>query len=170
MRVLGESVRLRYLELLGDRIDFPEDHYQGEYIKEIAAHLKASHGDALRDEPADGLFKRQAEQEIFDDIKKTLARLGIAHDVFFNENSLYESGMVKGVIEELRSRGLAYDQEGAVWFKTSALGAEGARRRSGADQSADPPVRDDRAGRRGGEDVDPEGELRHARRADRRSE
>ena len=123
MRVLGESVRLRYLELLGDRIDFPEDHYQGEYIKEIAAHLKASHGEALRNEPADGLFKRQAEQEIFDDIKKTLARLGIAHDVFFNENSLYESGMVKGVIEELRSRGLAYDQEGAVWFKTSALGA-----------------------------------------------
>src|SRR5258707_6080070 len=42
----------------------------------------------------------------------------------FFENSLYESGMVREVIEELRSRGLAYDQEGAVWFKASALGGE----------------------------------------------
>jgi arginyl-tRNA synthetase len=124
MRILGESVRLRYLELLGERIDFPEDHYQGEYIREIASHLKDLHGDALRNEPADGLFKRQAEQEIFDDIKKTLSRLGITHDVFFNENTLYESGMVKEVIEELRSRDLAYDLEGAVWFKASALGGE----------------------------------------------
>jgi arginyl-tRNA synthetase len=124
MRILGDSVRLRYLELLGDRIDFPEDYYQGEYIREIARHLREREGEKLRNEPAEGLFKRQAEQEIFDDIKKTLSRLGIVHDVYYNENTLYESGKVREVIEELRSHDLAYDQDGAVWFKASALGGE----------------------------------------------
>jgi len=92
MRILGDSVRLRYLELLRDKIDFPEDYYQGEYIKEIAQHLIDLHGKNLKDEPAEGKFKQQAEQEIFDDIKKTLARIGVKHDVFFNENTLYETG------------------------------------------------------------------------------
>ncbi len=124
MRILGDSVRLRYLELLGDQVTFPEDYYQGEYIRDIARHLVESHRDALRSEPAEGAFKQQAEQEIFADIRKTLARLGIRHDVFYNENSLYESGKVSGLIEEFRRRGLAYDLDGAVWFRASAFGGE----------------------------------------------
>ncbi len=124
MRILGDSVRLRYLELLGDKIEFPEDYYQGEYIKVIAQHLKDNRGKDLKNEPAEGIFKQQAEQAIFDDIKKTLARIGVKHDVFFNENILYETGQVKEVIEELRKRELAYDQEGAVWFKAAAFGGE----------------------------------------------
>jgi arginyl-tRNA synthetase len=124
MRVLGDSVRLRYLELLGERQPFPEDYYQGEYIKDIAGHLKEQYGEKLRNEPAEGIFKQQAEKEIFDDIKKTLKRVGVAHDVFYNENSLYESGKVREVIEELRSRNLAYDLDGAVWFKATEFGGE----------------------------------------------
>jgi arginyl-tRNA synthetase len=50
MRVLGDSVRLRYLELLGDPVEFPEDYYQGEYIREIARQLHEEHGAALRNE------------------------------------------------------------------------------------------------------------------------
>ncbi len=124
MRILGDSVKCRYLELLGDQITFPEDYYQGEYIKDIARHLVDQHADRLRNEPPEGVFKQQAESEIFDDIKKTLARLGIVHDVFSNENTLYEKGLVKDVIEELRKRGLAYDSEGATWFKASAFGSD----------------------------------------------
>ena len=124
MRILGDSVRMRYLQLLGDPLEFPEDYYQGEYITDIARGLMTKHGDALRNEPAEGLFKQQAEDEIFADIKKTLKRLGVVHDVFFNENELYEMGKVKEVIEELRSKGLAYDQEGAVWFKATQFGSE----------------------------------------------
>ncbi len=124
MRILGDSVRQRYLEILGDPVSFPEDYYQGEYIKDIARHLFEVHGDRLRNEPPEGLFKKQAESEIFDDIKKTLSRLGIVHDVFYNENTLYESGLVKEVIEEFRKRGLAYDLDGAIWFKASVLGGE----------------------------------------------
>lgn len=124
MRILGDSVRLRYLELLGEKIEFPEDYYQGEYIKGIAQHLIDLQGKDLKDEPAEGKFKQQAEQEIFDDIKNTLARIGVMHDVFFNENTLYETGQVKEVIQELRKRDLAYDQDGAVWFKATAFGGE----------------------------------------------
>jgi arginyl-tRNA synthetase len=124
MRILGDSVRLRYRQLLGLTEPFPDDYYQGEYIRDIAKQIHTQHGDRLRDEPAEGLFKQQAEREIFDDIKRTLSRLGIAHDVFYNENTLYETGKVQDVIDEFRKRGLAYDLEGAVWLKTSVLGGE----------------------------------------------
>jgi arginyl-tRNA synthetase len=124
MRILGDSVRLRYLELLGEKIEFPEDYYQGEYIKDIAQHLIDAKGGGLKDEPAEGAFKAQAEQEIFDDIKKTLARIGIVHDVYYNENVLYETGKIKEVIEEFRSKDLAYDKEGAIWFKATVFGGE----------------------------------------------
>jgi arginyl-tRNA synthetase len=124
MRILGDSVRLRYLELLGDTIEFPQEYYQGEYIKEIARHLVERHGDGLRNEPAEGKFKHQAEEEIFDDIKKTLKSIGIVFPSFFNENSLYEDGKITEVIAELREKGLVYEQDGALWFKTSSFGAE----------------------------------------------
>ena len=124
MRILGDSVRHRYLELLGDHVPFPEDYYQGEYIRDIARHLVASDGDRLRGEPAEGKFKDQAETEIFADIKKTLGSLGIVFRSFYNENWLYEQGKITEVVDELRAKGLAYDSEGAVWFRTSALGLE----------------------------------------------
>ena len=124
MRILGESVRLRYLELLGDTIVFPEEYYQGEYIKEIAGHLVEEHGGSLREEPATGRFKEQAEGEIFEDIKKTLKSLDITFDSFYNEHSLYETGKITNVIEDLRGRDLVYEQEGAVWFRASRLGNE----------------------------------------------
>ena len=124
MRILGDSVRLRYLELLGDAIAFPEDYYQGEYIRDIARHLADGAGDALRAEPAEGRFKEQAEKEIFADIRKTLERLGVRFDHYFNEHSLYTDGKIDDVIAAFRARDLVYEQEGALWFKTSALGLE----------------------------------------------
>jgi len=124
MRILGDSVRLRYLELLGDGGAFPDDHYQGEYIRDIARHLVEAHGEGLRGEGAEGKFKEQAESEIFADIKKTLASLGIVFASFYNENWLYEQGKIADVIALLRAKDLAYDSEGAVWFRTSALGLE----------------------------------------------
>lgn len=124
MRVLGDSVRLRYLELLGKAAPFPEDYYQGAYIKEIARHLFEKHGDALNAEPAEGKFKEQAEKEIFTDIKSTLKRLGIEFQSYFNENSLYETGKINQVIDEFRAKDLVYEKEGALWLKTEVLGGE----------------------------------------------
>ena len=124
MRVLGDSVRLRYEELLGEKTGFPDDHYQGEYIRDIAKHLYDERGAGLKDEPPEGAFKDRAEKEIFEDIKKTLSRLQIKFDVFYNENSLYESGKIKEVIAALETAGLTYDKEGAKWFKTTSLGGD----------------------------------------------
>ncbi|MGA9117256.1 MAG: arginine--tRNA ligase [Bacteroidota bacterium] len=124
MRILGDSVRRRYLEALGEEGEFPGDYYQGEYIREIALHLKEKHGEALRSEPPDGPFLKAAEEEIFADIRKTLDTLGIRFRSFYNEKTLYEEGKIGEVTEELRTRGLVYEQEGAVWLRTSALGGD----------------------------------------------
>jgi len=122
MRVLGDSVRLRYLELLDEKIDFPEDYYQGDYIISIAQQLKDEFGDSLKEEGAEGKFKERAEKEIFLDIEKTLHRLSIKHKVFFNENSLYEEGKIKHLLSTFASRELSYEKDGATWLKLSALG------------------------------------------------
>jgi arginyl-tRNA synthetase len=124
MRILGDSVRLRYLELLGEPVTFPEDYYQGEYIREIAGGLHRDFGDNLRDEPAEGKFKETAEREIFADIRKSLTSLGIEFQTYFNEYSLYVDGKITEVVETLKAKGLTYEQDGAIWFKTSQLGSE----------------------------------------------
>jgi arginyl-tRNA synthetase len=122
MRVLGESVRARYLELLGQPAPFPEDGYQGEYIREIAAALRQRHGDALAGAGHDDVFRRAAEDGIFADIRRTLDRLGIRFDVYSNEASLYADGKVEATLGALRDRGLVYDKDGAVWLRFSAIG------------------------------------------------
>jgi arginyl-tRNA synthetase len=122
MRVLGESVRARYLELCGRPAALPEDGYQGDYIREIAAALREAHGDALVGGGHEAVFRRAAEDGIFADIRRTLDRLGIRFDVYYNEASLYTEGKVEGALQALRERGLVYDKDGAVWLRLSAMG------------------------------------------------
>ncbi len=147
MKILGESVKARYLEALGraaappaellndsdatwpDRIDdlpvvFPRDGYQGVYVKEIAAALRAEYGDGIADEPGEGIFREKAEKQIFDDILRSLDALGIAFDVFFNEKSLYDNGKLDETLSDLRERNLVYESDGATWLKSSALGLD----------------------------------------------
>jgi arginyl-tRNA synthetase len=124
MRVLGDSVRLRYLEFVGQSEDFPGDYYQGAYIKDIAQHLYEEYDNRLISEPPEGKFKEQAEREIFDDIKGTLKRLGIEFQSFYNENSLYETGKIKQIIEAFREKNLVYEKEGALWLRTEELGGD----------------------------------------------
>ncbi|MFA7229498.1 MAG: arginine--tRNA ligase, partial [Melioribacteraceae bacterium] len=122
MRVLGDSVRLRYLDLIGTQIEFPADYYQGEYIKEIASKLRDEFGDALSAENAEGKFKQAAEKEIFADIIKTLDRIRIRMKNFYNEHVLYEDGRIDNLLKEFQKRNLSYENEGAVWLKLSELG------------------------------------------------
>ena len=122
MRVLGDSVRLRYLQLCGEEIDFPEDYYQGQYIVDIAKEIYEKKADALKSETDVTYFKEYAERVIFDDIKKTIKRLGFEFDVFYNEKSLYDEGKIEQVVEQLRQKGLVAERDGAVWFLTSKLG------------------------------------------------
>jgi arginyl-tRNA synthetase len=147
MRVLGESVKARYLEHLGlaaappaaatadpkknwvEEVDglpvaFPADGYQGDYIADIAAGLIEKEGEALVDEPGEGRFREEAQRVIFEDIEGTLSRIGIHFDVYFNERSLYDEGKLEETLRDLRKAGLVYDSEGAVWFKATARGLD----------------------------------------------
>ena len=127
MRVLAESTYARYRQLFDQTFAFPEDGYQGDYIREIAEKIRDQQGENLcsaEKETALKMCKEIAEQSLFNDIKTVLSSMGVHHDVYFNEDSLYASGAINEVVEELRSKGLAYDQDKAVWFKTTALGLD----------------------------------------------
>jgi arginyl-tRNA synthetase len=121
MRVLGESVRARYLEIIGQPSTFPEDGYQGDYIREIAAELRGKHGDSLTGDGHDSVFRQAAEDGIFADIRRTLGRLGIRFDVYSNEALLYTEGKVDATLEALRAAGFVYEKDGAVWLRFSAI-------------------------------------------------
>jgi arginyl-tRNA synthetase len=124
MKVLGESVRFRYLEILGEKIEFPDDYYQGAYIKEIAKSIKDQKRDLIKDSEDDSFFTKAAENAIFDDIRYTLNRLKIDFDVFFNESDLYKSGEINSVLKIFKEKNLSYEKEGAVWFKSTEFGLD----------------------------------------------
>ena len=122
MRILGQSVTARYLDQVGQEGDFPEDGYEGDYIKTIAKEILERHGDGLS--PEDRIFRTYAEELIFSDIKNTLEIIGINHDVFSNEQTYYNTGAIDALVEDLRNKNLIYESEGATWLKATALGLE----------------------------------------------
>jgi len=122
MRILGQSVTARYLDQVGQEGDFPEDGYEGDYIKTIAKEILERHGDGLS--PEDRIFRTHAEELIFADIKNTLEIIGINHDVFSNEQTYYNTGAIDALVEDLRNKNLIYESEGATWLKATALGLE----------------------------------------------
>ena len=124
MNILGRSTWLRYLELLGNDADFPEDHYRGEYIKDIAQMAIDQHGKKYFDKPEGEcvpFFKELAKDNILEGIKKDLSNFRVTFDNWFSEQSLYENNSVEGAIEWLRNEGHVYDKDGAVWLKSSAF-------------------------------------------------
>ncbi|MDQ7030583.1 MAG: arginine--tRNA ligase [Ardenticatenia bacterium] len=123
MRILGESVKLRLLEVLGHPVEFPKEYYQGEYIVDIARAILERYGPEAAEEEWP-FFKEIAQEMIFADIKATLERLGIRHDVLTNEASFYEDGSIWRVVEALKAKGYAYEEDGAVWFRATAFGAD----------------------------------------------
>ena len=127
IRLLGESVAARYAELFGREwpVSDPEGLYKGEYIRDIAEALKQKHGDRYLDvDPAEALpsITSFATDLCMAGIQKTLVRARSGFDRFFNEKSLYDSGEVAGVIEELKERGHAYESEGALWLGSAKFG------------------------------------------------
>ena len=124
MRVLGESVYVRYMELLKIKMDIPEGGYEGLYIKDIAKKIHELHGDKLKDDKENPVFKETAESYIFKDIEKTLLKIGLKFDSFFNEKTLYENNGIEDVIKKLKAKDLAYEKEGALWFKATSTGRD----------------------------------------------
>jgi arginyl-tRNA synthetase len=127
MDLLGRSLAARYLQACGRDAEFPEDGYRGNYLFELADKLKAEVGEAWLELDPQGLSKACSDWAcavLLREIELQLARLGVRFDVWASEKALRESGKVEAVIEELRRAGLAYESEGAIWFKSTELGDE----------------------------------------------
>jgi arginyl-tRNA synthetase len=121
MEILGESLRARYLEQLGLPFTFPEDGYQGDYLRDIAARLVEEQGDTLAETEDVTVFKDFAEAVVFESIRASLDKVNIHFDTYFNEDSLYQSGEVWDVLARLEDVGVVYEAEGAKWLKTTEL-------------------------------------------------
>ncbi len=125
IRTLGRSVWLRCRELDGERVEFPEDCYQGHYIVEIARDMKAKHGERLSkmgEAEAIDFLGEQAGTRILSEIKADLAETGVVHDVYFFENKLHTDSMVEATLHWLARNGRTYEKDGALWFKSTEYG------------------------------------------------
>ena len=122
MRILSKSVKARYFEILDKPFDFPEDGYEGEYIKDIAKEIIDEYGKELLS--VDAIFKSYTEKKMFEHIKNTLRILEINFDEYSNEKAFYDNGEIEKLLNELKTKNLIYEQDGATWFKTSSLGKE----------------------------------------------
>lgn len=127
MKLLGSSTNARYLELLGRPVSFPEDGYRGEYIKSVAEQLRQEYGERLADVPASEAERQCrdfAYKTLLEQIKRDLRSFGIEFESWFSEASLLSSQAVERVLEELRQKDLLFEEEGAVWFRSSKFGDE----------------------------------------------
>lgn len=118
---LGNSFKVRCLQELGKEVVLPEDGYKGEYLIELAKECVQEFGEELLNED-DLFFANYAKDFLLKKIEKDLLDYGIKFDNFFSEKSLHESGVVKKVIKELQQKDLVYEDEGALWFRSTKFG------------------------------------------------
>jgi arginyl-tRNA synthetase len=126
MRMLSQSVWVRYNELLGIEMPFPEDGYQGDYVRDIAR-------DIIEKEKKDSLLKDIEEKAVeycglyavkclMDSIEEDLAKMRVHFDNYFSEKTLYAKKSVEHALEVLKQKGYLYESEGALWFRSTDLG------------------------------------------------
>ncbi len=127
MDILGESVLTRYRQLLGEKIEFPENGYQGDYIISLAKEMVEKYQDKYRnkgDHNTIQFFKDVAQRKILQDIKDDLTSFGVNFDRWFSEESLYAGNEVQPVIERLKQQDFVYLDKGAWWLKATQFGDE----------------------------------------------
>lgn len=127
IRLLGESIEARLREAAGEEASIPDGGYRGAYVRELAARLKQEEGEALAVLPRETRVERLAERGmelLLDQQRRDLAEFGVRMDVWRRERELTAEGRVEGVLERLRRTGLAYQEEGALWLRTTRLGDE----------------------------------------------
>jgi len=127
-RLFGASVQARVRELLGLDHHMPEDGYKGDYVIEYARRLLDERGEALSETPQDDdgfyQFAIIAEELVVADIRADCELLGVAFDNWFSERELFESGAIEAKLDDLRRRGVLYEEGGALWIRSSDYGDE----------------------------------------------
>jgi arginyl-tRNA synthetase len=123
---LARSVHLRYRQLAGEAVELPEDSYPGDYVIEIARELMARDGNRYLGAPEGEWLRSFAEYAtdwVLRTIRDDLDLLGIHFDVWFSERrQLHESGELRAVLDDFRSRDLLFDKDGAVFFRSTRHG------------------------------------------------
>jgi arginyl-tRNA synthetase len=122
METLAKSVYARYRQLFEPEFKMPDEAYLGEYVLEIARQIKDEYGNKLVKSENDlSVFKTAGENWCFKSIRQTLNRLGIVHDRFFSEVSLYEDGKIKKILQDFKNNDLSYEKASAVWLRLNNL-------------------------------------------------
>ncbi|MBF0479045.1 MAG: arginine--tRNA ligase [Candidatus Omnitrophica bacterium] len=125
IRILGNSVRLRAFELLGRQVDYPEDYYQGDYIRDMAQLFMDQRSiktlEAL-DQLNEKDFMDFAGGYLLDVNRKELEDFGVQYDCWSFESKVAGKENIKKVLDEIAQKGLIYEKDGALWFKTTDLG------------------------------------------------
>ena len=120
MNILGRSLYYRFRELQGDDLQFPENHYQGQYMKEMALEFadsaEARTIKGLDESEAVQIASRYACKKILEGIKDDLSVFGVTYDRYFSERELHESGRLVKALDELKRLGKAEHRDGALWF------------------------------------------------------
>ena len=127
MNNLGKSALLRYRELSGEKIEFPETCYRGDYIKNIAGEIMKKEGDKYlhsNEEETIGYFTSIAGQSILEEIKVDLKDFGVVFDEYFSEKELYRNNGVAKLLGKLQEQGFVYSDGETLWFKTTDFGDE----------------------------------------------
>lgn len=125
MRLLGLAVWIRYQQACGLSVEFPEDCYRGEYIKDVSARLLTEYGTTLLDLPEEkalDLCYERGMQDILDGIKTDLEAFRVEHQHWFSEKSLVDAGQVEATLSRLLQEGVAYEKDGALWFRSTDYG------------------------------------------------
>src|SRR5262249_50692203 len=105
--------------------EVPEDGYHGAYVEELAREILEAEGTGLADlPPAERLARLRAEgaRRVLGWNERTMARFGVRFDTYVSEASLAEKCMIDDAVPRMRAAGAVYDAEGAVWFRSTALG------------------------------------------------
>ena len=127
MNNLGKSVLLRYRELAGEKIEFPETCYRGDYIKDIAGEIWNREGDKYlnsAEEETVSYFTDIAGKKILEEIKVDLKDFGVTFDEYFSEKELYKDNGVNKLLDKLQKQGFIYSDGETLWFKTTSFGDE----------------------------------------------
>jgi len=115
INILGKSVQLRREELAGRKIEFPENYYQGDYIYDIAK-------EADKQKVSDAALGDFAADYILKIIKQELSDFGVNFDCWYSQKELARSGKVEQAFRQLKEKGFLFEQDGALWFKSTAFG------------------------------------------------
>lgn len=121
--LLGESIYSRWRQHSDPSYPFPPDGYQGDYIQELALDLAKEQAlDGLDPRGAVELLSNLGKERMLKEIKECLADFRVSFDLWFKESSLYSSGKIDQTLTLLEKKGLLYEDDGAVWVKTSSFG------------------------------------------------